>query len=68
MRGARGGWWDGVGWDGGERGRERGEGRGERGEGRGERGEGRGEREWGGSGEVSAFAVILCSVGWARYR
>lgn len=28
MRGARGGWWDGVGWDGGERGRERGEGRG----------------------------------------
>jgi len=28
MRGARGGWWDGMGWDGGERGRERGEGRG----------------------------------------
>ncbi len=59
MRGARGGWWDGMGWDGGERGRERGEGRGERGEGRGSEG---------GSGEVSVSAVILCSVGWARYR
>jgi len=73
MRGARGGWWDGMGWDGGERGRERGEGRGERGEGRGERGEWRGERgegrgSEGGSGEVSVSAVILCSVGWARYR